>query len=118
MAPLGSWGPSAVRRWPFCGDIVRAVVDLFAGVTEEVRAALVGVPESERAPLELRLSWRALGEHEALIAARLRVFVLTSDPFASVRRRSSPSGWALAQGGLVDEAVRVGDTLAELYPDN
>jgi hypothetical protein len=75
---------------------VGPVVDLFAGVTEEVRAALVGVPESERALLELRLSWPALGEREALIAARLRVFLLTWDPFGWMRDRGT--AWATATG--------------------
>jgi hypothetical protein len=72
------------------------VVDLFAGVTEEVRDALVGVPESERALLELQLSWPALGEREALIAARLRVFLLTWDPFGWMRDRGR--AWATATG--------------------
>jgi tetratricopeptide (TPR) repeat protein len=72
------------------------VVDPFAGVTEEVRDALAGVPECERALLELRLSWPALGEREALIAARLRVLVLTWDPFGWMRDRDS--AWATATG--------------------
>jgi tetratricopeptide (TPR) repeat protein len=72
------------------------VVDLFAGVTEDVRDALAGVPECERALLELRLSWPALGEREALIAARLRVFVLTWDPFGWMRDRGT--AWATATG--------------------
>jgi hypothetical protein len=72
------------------------VVDPFAGVTEEVRDALAGVPECERALLELRLSWPALGEREALIAARLRVFVLTWDPFGWMRDRGA--AWATATG--------------------
>jgi hypothetical protein len=75
---------------------VGAVVDPFAGVTEEVRAALVCMPESERTLLELRLSWPALGEREALIAARLRVFLLTWDPFARMRDRGT--AWATATG--------------------
>ena len=72
------------------------VVDPFAGVTEDVRDALAGVPECERALLELRLSWLALGEREALIAARLRVFVLTWDPFGWMRDRGT--AWATATG--------------------
>ncbi len=68
------------------------VVDPVAGVADEVRDALAGVPETERALLELRLAWPALAEREALIAARLRVFVLTWDPFSWMRDR----GWAWA----------------------
>jgi tetratricopeptide (TPR) repeat protein len=71
-------------------------VNLFAGVTEEVRDALSGAPESERELLELRLAWPALGEREALIAARLRVFLLTWDPFGWMRDRGW--GWATATG--------------------
>ena len=72
------------------------VVDPFAGVTEDVRDALAGVPECERALLELRLSWPAHGEREALIAARLRVFVLTWEPFEWMRDRGT--AWATATG--------------------
>ena len=64
----------------------------YAGLTEDVRAALLAAPESERALLELRLAWPSLGEREALIAARLRVFLLTWDPFWWMRDR----GWAWA----------------------
>jgi hypothetical protein len=67
-------------------------VDALAGLTDELRGALVGAPESERALLELRLSWPALGEREALIAARLRVFLVTWEPFGWMRDR----GWAWA----------------------
>ena len=69
-----------------------AVVDPFADVTEEVRDALGCVPESDRALLELRLAWPKLGDREGLIAARLRVFLLTWDPFGWMRAR----GWAWA----------------------
>jgi hypothetical protein len=72
------------------------VVDPFAGVTEDVRDRLAGVPETERALLELRPSWPALGERESLIAARLRVFVLTWDPFGWMRDRGV--AWATATG--------------------
>jgi len=71
-------------------------VDPFAGVTEDVRDALAGVPETERALLELRLSWPELEEREALIAARLRVFVLTWEPFGWMRDRDT--AWATATG--------------------
>jgi hypothetical protein len=84
------------RGGPASRYILRTVVDLFADVTGELRAALVGVPESERALLELRLSWPALGEREALIAARLRVFLLTWDPFGGMRDRGT--AWATATG--------------------
>jgi len=72
------------------------VVDPFAGVTEDVRDALAGVPETERALLELRLAWPELEEREALIAARLRVFVLTWEPFGWMRDRDT--AWATATG--------------------
>jgi hypothetical protein len=72
------------------------VVDPFAGIAEDVRDALASVPECERALLELRLSWPALGEREALIAARLRVFVLTWDPFGWMRDRGT--AWTTATG--------------------
>jgi tetratricopeptide (TPR) repeat protein len=71
-------------------------VDPFAEVTGEVRDALAGAPERERALLELRLAWPALAEREALIAARLRVFLLTWDPFWWMRDRGS--AWATATG--------------------
>ena len=61
----------------------------YAGLIEDVRDALLAVPESERSLLELRLTWPALGDREALIAARLRVFLLTWDPFWWMRDR----GW-------------------------
>ena len=64
----------------------------YAGLINDVRDALLAAPESERSLLELRLSWPALGEREALIAARLRVFLLTWDPFWWMRDR----GWAWA----------------------
>jgi hypothetical protein len=67
-------------------------VDPVAGLAEEVRGALARVPETERALLELRLAWPALGEREALVAARLRVFLLTWDPFWWMGDR----GWAWA----------------------
>ena len=69
-----------------------AVVDPFDAVTEQVRETLARVPESERALLELRLAWPGLGQREVLIAARLRVFLLTWDPFGWMRDR----GWAWA----------------------
>ena len=72
------------------------MVEPFAGVTEAVRDALDAVPESERALLELRLAWPALGDREALIAARLRVFLLTWDPFGWMRDRGR--AWATATG--------------------
>jgi len=64
----------------------------YAGLADDVRGALLAVPESERSLLELRLAWPALGDGEALIAARLRVFLLTWDPFWWMRDR----GWAWA----------------------
>ena len=64
----------------------------YAGLAEDVRDPLLAVPESERSLLELRLAWPALAEREALIAARLRVFVVTWDPFWWMRDR----GWAWA----------------------
>jgi FAD/FMN-containing dehydrogenase len=64
----------------------------YAGLTQDVRVALLAAPESERSLLELQLAWPALGDREALIAARLRVFLLTWDPFWWMRDR----GWAWA----------------------
>jgi tetratricopeptide (TPR) repeat protein len=105
-------------------------VDPFAGVGEEVRGALEGVPESERALLELRLSWPGLGERAALVAARLRVFLLTWDPLGWMRDRGT--AWATATGDgdsyevvlylTLDDAVRqareggetVGEVIGEL----
>jgi hypothetical protein len=43
---------------------VRAAVDPFAGVTEEVRERVAGVLETEWALLELRLSWPELEERQ------------------------------------------------------
>jgi len=62
------------------------------GLTDDMRDALLAAPESERSLLELRLAWPALGDQEALIAARLRVFLLTWDPFWWMADR----GWAWA----------------------
>ncbi len=70
----------------------------FAGLTEDVRDALVGVPEEERALLEVRLDWPELGDREALIAARLRVFLLTWDPFCWMHDRDRDWAWATATG--------------------
>jgi SEC-C motif len=64
----------------------------YAGLTQDVRDALRAAPESERSLLELRLAWPALGDREARVAARLRVFLLTWDPFWWMRDR----GWAWA----------------------
>jgi hypothetical protein len=61
-----------------------------------VRDALAGVPETERALLELRLAWPELEGREALIAARLRVFLLTWEPFEWMRDRDT--AWATATG--------------------
>ena len=72
------------------------VVDPFAGVPRDVRDAFEGAPPGERALLELRLAWPELGEVEALIAARLRVFLLTWDPLDWVGDRAP--GWATATG--------------------
>jgi len=63
-----------------------------AGLTQDVRDALLAAPENERALLELRPAWPALGDREAPIAARLRVFLVTWDPFWWMRDR----GWAWA----------------------
>jgi hypothetical protein len=57
---------------------------------------LAGVPETERALLELRSTWPKLEEREALIAARLRVFLLTWGPFGWMRDRGT--AWATATG--------------------
>lgn len=46
----------------------------------DLRAALDAAPADERVLLELRLTWPALDEARARIAARLRVFLLTWDP--------------------------------------
>ncbi|MGA2929756.1 MAG: SEC-C metal-binding domain-containing protein [Solirubrobacteraceae bacterium] len=71
-------------------------MDPFAGLGVQVRGALEAVPESERALLELRLSCPSLGEREALVAARLRIFVLTWDPLGWMGDRTI--GWATATG--------------------
>lgn len=71
-------------------------MDPFAGVSRDVRDAFEGAPADERALLELRLAWPELGEVEALIAARLRVFLLTWDPLEWVGDRAP--GWATATG--------------------
>ena len=46
----------------------------------DLRAALDAAPADERVLLELRLTWPALDEARARIAARLRVFLVTWDP--------------------------------------
>ena len=68
----------------------------YAGLPEDVRDALLTAPESERSLLELRLARPALGERDARIAARLRVFLLTWDPFWWMRDRAW--AWATATG--------------------
>ncbi len=52
----------------------------YAGLSEDVRGALLAAPESERSLLELRLVWPALGDRQALSAARLRVLLLSELP--------------------------------------
>jgi tetratricopeptide (TPR) repeat protein len=59
-------------------DIVARVLD--AGMPDDVREALAGAPEDERALLELRLSWTELDDAAARMAARLRVLLVTWDP--------------------------------------
>jgi tetratricopeptide (TPR) repeat protein len=89
-------------------------VDPLAAVSEDVRDALESAPSDERALLELRLSWPQLSEAEALIAARLRVFLLTWDPLGWEGDRGL--AWATATGDgdscevvlylMLDEAMR------------
>jgi len=71
-------------------------VDLLAGLADEVRSAIGAVPETERVLLELRFAWRGLADREALVAARLRVFLLTWDPFGWMADRGA--AWATATG--------------------
>ncbi len=59
---------------------------------------MLAVPESERSLLELRLDWPELGEREELIAARLRVFLLTWDPLGWADDRGRAWAWATATG--------------------
>jgi tetratricopeptide (TPR) repeat protein len=101
-------------------------MDPLAGIGEKARGALGEVTESERELLELRLTWPELGEREARVAGRLRVFLLTWDPFASLRKRGA--AWATATGDgdayevvlyvLLEDAMREaregGSTLAEV----
>ena len=61
-------------------------------MSDELRGLFAAAPESERMLLELRLDWPELGEREELVAARLRVFVLTWDPLGWMEDR----GWAWA----------------------
>lgn len=71
-------------------------MDPLVDVSENVRHAVERAPEDERALLELRLSWPELSEAETLIAARLRVFLLTWDPLGWEGDRAP--GWATATG--------------------
>ncbi len=75
-----------------CGS----VLDVFAGIAEHLRAVLAAVPESERALLELRAVCPGLGEREALVAAHLRIFLVTWDPLGGMRDRGM--AWATASG--------------------
>lgn len=69
-------------------------MDPYSGLTDDVREALLAAPETERSLLEPRLAWPALRDREARIAARLRVFLLTWDPFwgcATAARHGRPA---------------------------
>jgi tetratricopeptide (TPR) repeat protein len=85
-------GRNMVQRSTPALSILPGVMEPHAGLTKDVRDALLAVPESERSLLELRLAWPALKERETRIAARLRVFLMTWDPFWWMRDR----GWAWA----------------------
>ncbi len=64
-------------------------------VPPELRDALAGAPDDERALLELRLQWSELDDAQARIAARLRVFLLTWDPLGwhePARDRATATG--------------------------
>ena len=101
-------------------------MDPLVDVPGDVRDALAAAPADERALLELRLSWPQLREVEALIAARLRVFLLTWDPLGWAGDRAP--AWATATGDgdscevvlyvMLDEAVRAarqrGETVASV----
>ncbi len=98
-------------------------MDPYGELTDDVREALLAAPETERSLLELRLAWPALRDREARIAARLRVFVLTWDPFWWMRDRGA--AWATATGDgdsyevvlyltLHDAVRRAGETAATL----
>lgn len=50
------------------------------GIPADLRDAIEGAPDDERALLEVRLQWSGLDDAQARIAARLRVFLLTWDP--------------------------------------
>jgi tetratricopeptide (TPR) repeat protein len=71
-------------------------VDLYDGMNDELRGLFLAAPETERELLELRLDWPELGEREELVAARLRVFVLTCDPLGWMGDRGW--SWATATG--------------------
>ena len=99
-------------------------MDPLIDLPEDVRGALEHAPADERALLELRLSWPELGAHEALIAARLRVFLLTWDPLRWSGDRAPAGATATGDGDsyevvlylMLDEAVREarerGETIA------
>ncbi|MCA1677689.1 MAG: SEC-C domain-containing protein [Actinobacteria bacterium] len=91
--------------------IVPRVVDPMAGLPGDVREALAAAPDDGRALLELRLGWWEIGEAEARIAGRLRVFLLTWDPLEWVGGRGP--GWATATGDGDDCEVVLYLTLAE-----
>jgi len=82
----------AETRWAYRPG----VEDLFAGLPEDVRAALAGPPADEKALLELQPFWPGLDGAEARVAARLRLFLLTWDPLGWLEDR--PLGSATATG--------------------
>ena len=97
LPELRTPGMAGASRGAGCGAaIVPPVVHPLAGLCAEVREALAAAPDDERALLELRLGWRGLGEAEARIAERMRVFLLTWDPLEWVGERGP--GWATASG--------------------
>jgi tetratricopeptide (TPR) repeat protein len=71
-----------------------------------------------RSDAELRADGELALELAARLTGRREVFaeLMTGDSLSDVWLIELP--WALARGGLVDDAVRVGDALAELDPDN
>ncbi|MEW6475243.1 MAG: SEC-C metal-binding domain-containing protein [Actinomycetota bacterium] len=57
------------------------MVDVHKGLPADVRSAIEAAPVGDKSLLELRLTWEGLVPEEKEAAERLRVFLITWDPF-------------------------------------
>lgn len=78
---------------------------------------LAEAPAEERSLLELRATWRSLPDAHARIAARLRVFVLNSDPLGWLGEAFTASATATGDGDGYEVVLYVPLTVAAVSLD-